>query len=171
MVDFVLFNLCWIANAFSGMYSLPYLGPLTVLLSGIIHLTLVNEVGAEITFLGIASVIGYLWDTILLRLGLLKFPAGSPVNYAPIWLFAQWIAFGFLFRHTIRWLRNRPVLGLLLGATGGSLSYYSATGLGVLSLSHPVWQPLLVMALGWGLIVPAFGSLSHRLEKKNFNIF
>ncbi|MFB6347089.1 MAG: DUF2878 domain-containing protein [bacterium] len=165
LVDFVLFNICWGANVLSSLYSLFFLGPIVVALSVILHLILIDGEWTELGFLIVLSTIGYLWDTVISGFGIIGFPGIESAALAPFWLFAQWVAFGLLFRHSIRWLRQRHLLAGLFGALGGPLSYYSAARLNVLTLGSPLWQSLLVMALGWSLIVPTFGKFSEYCER------
>lgn len=164
LVDLVLFNVCWIANAFGVLYRVPYLGPAVVVLAVVIHLAQVTSTRYELQFLVLTASSGYLWDSLIYNFGFLGFSVPVFTLAAPLWLFSQWFAFALLFRYTLRWLRGRFVLGGILGAFGGPLSYYAAVRMNVLTLGEPYWLSLIVLGTGWSLIVPAFSYVSGRYE-------
>lgn len=162
-IDFLLFNVCWMANLYSGIHSRLEIGlGVTVLALGI-HLIQDRSPGRETLFLILVALTGYGWDTVLLKTGYLAFSVdGSSV--LPIWLLTQWFAFGIIFRDTLEWMRKRYVLATVLGATGGPLSYYSASRFDLFALGSPTWQSILVMACGWGLLIPLYQILYDRLR-------
>lgn len=154
-IDFALFNACWIANLYSAIHDLPWLGVSVTAVALTIHLIPDDSQGLEsLVLLGIA-LSGYGWDTFLQQSSVMMFPLDSSV-VPPLWLFSQWFALGLIFRDTLHWLRERYVLAALLGGTGGPLSYYSASRFGILQFGEPLVGSLLLMAVGWALLVPLY---------------
>ena len=79
---------------------------------------------------------------------------------APYWIVAMWALFATTVNLSLRWLKGRLWLALILGAIGGPLAYFagyrfgavtfleSTTALILLSLGWALWTPLLVLASG-----------------------
>jgi hypothetical protein len=164
-VDFVLFNICWLANLYSALHSILWIGPTVTVVALAIHLFPDNNGGRESVILLFIVLSGYGWDTCLQWSGLMTFPLETAV-IPPLWLFSQWFALGLIFRDTLRWLRRRYLLAALLGGTGGPLSYYSASGFGIIIFGEPTGWSLLVMGLGWAFLVPLFLFISGEIRGK-----
>lgn len=163
-IDFIDFNLCWMANAFSKVYRIPLFGPIVVVIAVGIHLSLVEEARVELLFRLTGATAGCGWDAVISRFCFVDFPEFA-LGLPPAWLFAQWIAFCLLFRGSIRWLRERPLLAGVLGGIGGPLSYYTAARMNVLAFGTATWLTFVVLAGGWAVIVPVFGRIGVRIER------
>lgn len=94
---------------------------------------------------------GVAMDGLWLWCGLFSFNSPAPF---PGWMLALWLAFAcwwplFLQRYRLSW----PWL-MLLGALSGPFSYFIGERLGAMQLHQPGWRVFIVLAVGWGLLLP-----------------
>jgi len=74
--------------------------------------------------------------------------------FGPIWIVALWMAFATSVDVSLRWLRQRPMLGAAFGAVGGNLAYQAGQKLGAVSFSPMDPHAALALALVWGVAIP-----------------
>lgn len=102
--------------------------------------------------------IGLLLDGTLRGIGFFRFNAdGFPI---PLWLMLIWMALATLPNHSLSWIKHRPVLAALFGMTGGPLAYWAGERLGAAAFQWPLVESLLLLALIWGLLMPAIMLMS-----------
>ena len=102
-------------------------------------------------FLLIAAV-GCLIDLGLLLTGILRFDG-------PAWIFlllfcGLWMNFAATLGVSFRWMRGRPFLAAVLGALGGSSTYYAGARLGALELHDNLALALGVIGIEWAIAMP-----------------
>jgi len=115
---------------------------------------------------GAAVALGLLWDTAMLRTGVVAYASPGPVpGWAPAWILALWLLFATLLRGPLQWLHGRWRLSALLGGIGGAFSYWSAVRLGAGYFPH-LQAALLVLGLGWAVMTPLLTELARRLEAR-----
>ena len=151
VADFVLFQVCWFACAYTGPLGLWWLGPLAASL--FIAWSCWRGTPARVLRLALGgAVLGLLLDGLMVWMGALSFPAprqetigtGMPV---PLWMIGLWAAFGTLMDGPFRWLQGRYVLGATFGALGGPLSYLAGARLGGLQLGESPAQSLVLIGV------------------------
>jgi len=92
---------------------MPWLGPAVVATVLAIHLSRAPRRIAEITLIAVAAGIGTVWDSFLVSMGWLVYPAGTFVaGMAPYWIIALWIVFATTLNVSMRWLKGRLMLTL-----------------------------------------------------------
>ncbi len=103
----------------------------------------------------IVAGLGAILDTGLLLVGILGYPGDGivPPLFVP-WIIALWVNFSMTLPVSFRWLARRPILSAVLGAFGGSTTYYAGARLGDLSLGEPLWLAMLVLAVEWAIVMP-----------------
>ena len=81
--------------------------------------------------LGKVLVYGIVADTIIMHLGYLNFQDDWPSPYlSPLWMWVLWVLVGGTINGSLSWLRGRPVLGFILGAICGPMSYEAGIRMG-----------------------------------------
>ncbi len=155
VVNFVLFQICWLANCAGAAAGWPHLGPLVTAAWIALHLgALAEDRISEVWILLAAAAFGYAADSFLVLLGLLEFPPqtrlGGP---STLWMVALWVGFAATLRHALRWLAGRHLLGALLGAAGGPLAYRAGEALGAISIPDPL-PGLAAVSVQWALAMP-----------------
>lgn len=164
ILNVVLFQAGWFACVLGAAHGQPWAG--TALAATIVawHALRAAKPGQELKLIGIVVLLGALWDSALVMTGWIAYPAGTLVDgTAPHWILALWALFATTLNISMRWLRQRVLLALILGAIGGPLSYWAAVRLGAVTFAEPA--PIVIaLALGWALIMPALVAIAQRYD-------
>ncbi|MET1254862.1 DUF2878 family protein [Aliikangiella maris] len=122
--------------------------------------------------------LGILFDSLLTQLAIIRFDlsevsllaetpnsSGQHLLSLPIpdWLVILWCWFAITFERCFTWLESKLALALMLGAITGPLTYWGASYLTPITISHPLVF-FLVSSLFWGLIF-GISSVSQWLFK------
>ena len=164
LVNFILFQLAWLACVLGAAQGHPWFGPLVVACVVAYHLQRAANPGPEAMLLLSAALIGTLFDSALVASGWLVYPAGQwhPL-VAPYWIIALWVAFASTLNVSLNWLKGRPLLSVLFGTLGGPLAYLAGARLGGVEFTEQAWA-LGALGLGWALLTPLLVALSARLN-------
>ena len=94
----------------------------------------------------------------------MRFSAPVPwPGFAPVWIVGLWMAFALTLNHSLRFLRQRPALALVLGTAAGPLAYWiAANAWDAVDLLRP-WPAMAALALAWGVLTPALVALAQHL--------
>jgi hypothetical protein len=108
----------------------------------------------ELALIVIAGALGGLFECVLAYSGLVGYgAAGNALALIPLWMVALWMLFATTANLSLRWLRQRTALAVLLGAAGGPLAYWGGVKLGALQLTDPVIS-LAAIGAGWAILLP-----------------
>ena len=156
VLNFILFQLCWLANCVGAGAAWPELGPLLTALWIALHLGAMEEERiSEACILISAAALGYAADSLLVLLGFIEFPQHAQLGGpSTLWMVALWIGFAATLRHALRWLAGRYVIGAALGAVGGPLAYRGGEALGAITIPDPALG-LVAVSVEWMLAMPA----------------
>jgi Protein of unknown function (DUF2878) len=164
LINAAAFQLGWFACVLGGANQLPWLGTLVAILIVAWHLSRAPRPGREFTLLAAVGALGALWDSLLVAAGWLEYPSGTLLsNTAPHWIVAMWVLFASTLNVSLRWLRGRWMLAMLLGAVAGPLAYYAGARLGGVVITEPL-PAFTALAAGWAVFVPLLIRLSARLD-------
>lgn len=163
LLNFILFQVSWFACVLGAANSLPWLGVLVTLMVVFWHLFQAKMMRPEIILMLTVLVIGGLFDQALLLTGLLDYAHhGWNSALVPVWILALWLAFASVLNVSLRWMREKYLLGVLFGAVGGPLAYLGAEKLGAVTL-HSL-DAMLALSLGWAVITPILLLLAKRFD-------
>jgi hypothetical protein len=163
-INFVAFQVAWFACVLGGANDRALAGTMVVGAVIGLHLALAQRPLPEALLIAVAAVIGLVWDSSLVALGLMSYPAGNfAPGLAPHWIVAMWALFATSLNLSMAWLKGRPWLAALFGAVGGPLAYLAGARLGGLQMPDPALA-LGVQALGWAVLLPVLTSLAARLN-------
>lgn len=164
VVNFIVFQIGWLACVIGGAQLQPWFGTLFVLAAVAVHLGLAAKPVREVQLLLLVAVIGAVWDSLLVALGLAVYPSGTLIaGTAPYWIVAMWLLFATTLNLSLRWLKDRPLLAVMFGAVGGPLAYYAGSRLGGVYFPEPV-TALITLSIGWAVILPILMQLSQRFN-------
>lgn len=158
LVNVVAFYGAWFACVLGAAHQWYLVGPLSVLvLLGLHFYFLPGYAPAqEIRLLITAGFLGFVLDSLQALLGVFSFMKTGPGAWiSPLWMVSLWVAFATTLHTSLHWLLGKYGLAALLGAIGGPLSYYSGAQLGALRLNPDSTFSFIVMALAWGVAMPA----------------
>ena len=157
------FQLGWWLSVVGVMIDLPLLGPLYMVIFLGVHYSLFAS-NREMLLILIAGAGGTFVDGLYGRSGILRFESGyEHIWLAPLWITAMWTGFTATLNHALKWLKGRPVLGFVMGAIFGPLSYFSGEKLGVITVLWSWTSTSLILALVWGTAILALYQLNERL--------
>jgi len=163
-LNFIAFQVAWFACVFGGANDQALVGTLVVGAVIALHLALAQRPLPEALLIAVAAVIGLIWDSWLVALGLISYPTGNIApGLAPYWIVAMWALFATSLNLSMAWLKGRPWLAALFGAVGGPLAYLAGERLGGLQMPDPVLA-LGAQALGWAVLLPILTRLATRLN-------
>lgn len=164
IINLILFQAGWWACVLLGGSPAHWSG--TLIAAGIIafHLSLSDQAYAEAKLIALAILTGLVWDSLLVKLGLLNYSYGMMTNtLAPHWIIAIWAIFATTFNLSLRWLKNRTLAASLMGAIGGPLSYFAGMKVGSVSMPDQLLA-MIVLGVGWALLMPLLMSFSMRYD-------
>lgn len=163
-LNFVACQAAWFACVLGGANDRALAGTMVVGAVIGLHLALAQRRLPEALLIAVAAVIGLVWDSALVALGLMSYPAGNfAAGLAPYWIVAMWALFATSLNLSMAWLKGRPWLAVPFGAVGGPLAYLAGERLGGLQMPDPVLA-LGVQALGWAVLLPMLTHLAARLN-------
>lgn len=163
LINFMLFQVSWFACVLGAAYSLPWLGVLVTLVVVFWHFFQAKHMQPEIILMLTVLVIGGLYDQALLSAGLIDYVNhGWSSAVVPVWILALWLAFASILNVSLRWMREKYMLGVIFGAVGGPLAYLGAQKLGAVTI-HGI-NALLALSIGWAVITPILLVLAKRFD-------
>ena len=164
VLNFILFQLGWFTCVLGAANNVAWLGPVAVLAIVIIHLAQSLRPSAELKLVLSAMALGMVTDSLLVASGWLTYAGGSLTGYlAPFWIVAMWALFATTLNVTMRWLKGRVGLAILMGAIGGPMSYYGGQKLGAMVFIEPVLG-LTALAIAWAVAMPLLVWLANRFD-------
>jgi hypothetical protein len=151
VLNFVACQLAWSACVLGGANGRPLAGALVAAAVIGLHLALARRPAPEALLILAASLIGLVWDSALIAIGLFTYPSGILVpGLAPYWMIALWAVFATSLNLSMGFLKGRLWLAALVGGIGGPVSYLAGGRLGGLEMSDPVLLPVLThLAARW----------------------
>jgi Protein of unknown function (DUF2878) len=164
VANLVAFEAAWFACVLGAAHGRPGAGVAVAAAVIGIYLTLSAQPARDALLVAIATAIGLVWDSLMIRLGWIEYAApGSLPALAPAWILALWALLAITLRVPLRWLHTRLALAALLGAVGGPLSYLAAERLGACRLVQPS-AALTALTLAWAAVTPLLLVLARRLD-------
>jgi len=156
--NFVLFQLGWFAcviGAANHQVLWPTIG--TLIYIGL-HIWCSSRRVSELKLIFKAILFGVSADTLIANFGFLSFEDAWPSVYlSPFWMWTLWALVASTINSSLVWLRGKPVLGAILGAIAGPMSYEAGIRMGAGD-----WGPsgqiggLILLSLAWGIAIPLF---------------
>ena len=156
--NFVLFQAGWFACILGAAHQQvlwAVIGSLTYIAFHIWHSqTPKLELGLLLKVLSF----GILTDSLLMYLGFLDFKGAWPSPYvSPAWMWVLWLLVASTLNSSLSWLKGKPVLGVVLGAVSGPLSYEAGIRLGAANWgSGSQILGLGLISLVWAVAMPLF---------------
>ncbi len=168
VLNLVAFQLGWWALVLTAAQGRPELGLGVLALLLAWHLGRVRPLGSEALLIGLAALIGFGFDSLLLASGWVSFGGGELTGglgpyLPPLWMTALWANFATTLNVSLASLQTRPWLAALLGLVGGPAAYWGGAQLGAMSFLDPT-AGLIALALGWGILTPLLLGLARLLS-------
>jgi len=164
LANVVLFQFAWLSSVIGAANQMPWLGPVVVLATIVLHLQSAHKPFDELLLVIACGFIGAIFDSILVFAGWVSYPAGSFSEYfAPYWIITLWMLFATTLNVSMRWLRGKQKLAALFGFYGGPTSYIAGAALDGIELTNQ-FAALLALAIGWAIMMPVLMRLAEVLD-------
>ena len=82
------------------------------------------------------SVVGYLFDSILVNFKIYEFNSSLYFGWLPIWMLVLWPSFATLFDEVFVFLSKYKLIAISLSAVLGPLTYYLGSPLGLININQ-----------------------------------
>ena len=156
--NFVFFQLGWFACVLGAANKQVLWAVVGTLVYIAFHVWHSDAPKLVLKLLAKVLVYGIVVDTLIMRLGYLDFQDDWPSPYfSPLWMWVLWALVGSTINGSLSWLRGRPILGFVLGAICGPMSYEAGIrmGAGGWGAGGQITGFVLV-GLIWGIAIPLF---------------
>ena len=156
--NFVFFQAGWFACVIGAANQQVFWPLVATLLYIAIHIWHSPRPISELKLLAKAGLFGAAVDTLIANLGFLSFENSWPSAYlSPVWMWTLWALVASTINSSLAWLRDRPILGAVLGAIAGPMSYEAGVrmGAGAWGANGQIGG-LILLGLAWGIAIPLF---------------
>ena len=154
VINFIVFQAAWFAAVLGAANGMPWLGVVAVPLALALHLALSPAWRPELLLALAAAAMGFMFDSILMAAGMFSpVPYLLPSPFSSLWMVMLWVNLATTMNVSMGWLRGRYALGLVFGAIGGPLAYYSGAKLGAMT-RLPDAGGLVGIGIAWAVALP-----------------
>lgn len=164
ITNFVIFQVGWFAAVLGAAHGSPVWGTLCLCVAVGWHITVSARPAQEARLVASLTVIGFIVESAIAAQGHVSYPSGQPVAWlAPYWMVALWAELAIALNVTMRWLKRRPGLAMLLGAIAGPASFAAGVRLGGARFVDAA-PALVTLAVCWAVLMPLLMWLSDRFD-------
>ena len=157
ILNFVLFQAGWFAAALMKDGSVWIMLGLIVL-----HFVISPSKKADAKLLLLLLPIGLTLEIAMIYLGLVSFNSALVL---PIWMIALWSLLILSFNHSLKWLRELPMLWQVVLSGGfGLASYVAAQKFQALSIGDPQLWFGVAIALVWAIQLPVMMVITKQVN-------
>ena len=160
------YQLTWLMCVFG---ELLYNNFLPGLICGLLFLTIcfINSDNKKKTIQTVLliSILGYLFDTILVFLEIYNFKTSLYVGVLPIWMIVLWPSFAILFDEILIFLSKYKIIAVVLSGILGPITYFAGSPLGLININNLILF-IILMVIFWAALMISY--LKY-LSKLKFN--
>ena len=156
--NFVFFQLGWFACVLGAANKQVLWAVLATWIYIAFHIWHLDEPKESLRLLSKALLYGIVTDSVIMYLGYLDFQDDWPSPYlSPLWMWTLWVLVATTINGSLSWLRGRPILGAILGAICGPLSYEAGIRMGAGGWgSGGQMTGFILISIVWGVAIPLF---------------
>ena len=100
----------------------------------------------------IISILGYLFDTLLVFFQIYNFETSLNIGVLPIWMIVLWPSFAILFDEILIFLYKYKLLAVILSSILGPLTYFSGSPLGLINVNDLLLF-FILMVIFWAVLM------------------
>lgn len=164
LANLLAFKIAWVLSVVGAATQMPWLGPIAVSVALALHIRAARKPFEEVLLVLSCALIGASFDSFLVVAGWVSYKAGIFSDYlAPYWIITMWMLFATTLNVSMRWLRGKTMLAVLIGFIGGPASYLGGQAIGSVILIDEI-AALIALAIGWAVIMPLLMRLSQSLD-------
>ena len=147
------YQLTWLMCVFG---ELLYNSFLPGLICGLLFLTIcfVNSDNKKKTIQTVLliSILGYVFDTILVFFEIYNFKTSLYIGVLPIWMIVLWPSFAILFDEILIFLSKYKIIAVILSSILGPLTYFAGSPLGLININN-LLVFFILMILFWAILM------------------
>ena len=147
------YQLTWLMCVFG---ELLYNSFLPGLICGLLFLTICfinsNNKKKTIQTVLLISILGYLFDTILVFYEIYNFKTSLYIGVLPIWMIVLWPSFAILFDEILIFLSKYKIIAVILSSILGPLTYFAGSPLGLININNLVVF-FILMIVFWAILM------------------
>ena len=147
------YQLTWLMCVFGELLYNSYL---LGLICGLLFLTIcfINSDNKKKTIQTVLliSILGYLFDTILVFFEIYNFKTSLYIGVLPIWMIVLWPSFAILFDEILIFLSKYKIIAVILSSILGPLTYFAGSPLGLININNLVVF-FILMILFWAILM------------------
>ena len=147
------YQLTWLMCVFG---ELLYNSFLPGLICGLLFLTIcfINSDNKKKTIQTVLliSVLGYLFDSILVFFDIYNFKTSLYLGVLPIWMIVLWPSFAILFDEILIFLSKYKIIAVILSSLLGPLTYFAGSPLGLININNLVVF-FILMIVFWAILM------------------
>lgn len=147
------YQLTWLMCVFGELLYNSYLPGL---ICGLLFLTIcfINSDNKKKTIQTVLliSILGYLFDTILVFFEIYNFKTSLYIGLLPIWMIVLWPSFAILFDEILIFLSKYKVIAVILSSILGPLTYFAGSSLGLININN-LLVFFILMILFWAILM------------------
>ena len=147
------YQLTWLMCVFG---ELLYNSFLPGLICGLLFLTICfinsNNKKKTIQTVLLISILGYLFDTILVFFEIYNFKTSLYIGVLPIWMIVLWPSFAILFDEILIFLSKYKIIAVILSSILGPLTYFAGSPLGLININNLVVF-FILMIVFWAILM------------------
>lgn len=147
------YQLTWLMCVFGELLYNSYLPGL---ICGLLFLTIcfINSDNKKKTIQTVLliSILGYLFDTILVFFEIYNFKTSLYIGLLPIWMIVLWPSFAILFDEILIFLSKYKIIAVILSSILGPLTYFAGSSLGLININN-LLVFFILMILFWAILM------------------
>ena len=147
------YQLTWLMCVFGELLYNSYLPGL---ICGLLFLTICfiksNNKKKTIQTVLLISILGYLFDTILVFYEIYNFKTSLYIGVLPIWMIVLWPSFAILFDEILIFLSKYKIIAVILSSILGPLTYFAGSPLGLININNLVVF-FILMIVFWAILM------------------
>ena len=98
------------------------------------------------------SILGYLFDTILVFFEIYNFQTSLYIGVLPIWMIVLWPSFAILFDEILMFLSKYKIIAVILSSALGPLTYFAGSPLGLININN-LFLFFVLMVFFWAILM------------------
>ena len=98
------------------------------------------------------SILGYLFDTILVFFEIYNFQTSLYIGVLPIWMIVLWPSFAILFDEILIFLSKYKIIAVILSSILGPLTYFAGSPLGLININN-LFLFFVLMVFFWAILM------------------
>ena len=98
------------------------------------------------------SILGYLFDTILVFFEIYNFQTSLYIGVLPIWMIVLWPSFAILFDEVLMFLSKYKIIAVILSSALGPLTYFAGSPLGLININN-LFLFFALMIFFWAILM------------------